>query len=439
MLPGDGVGLPTCPLGHLSGVSAREHRDELLVLLAIVLATAVGLGAVALLQRDGGGDGTGETVESTPAAGPSASTAPPEPTPDPTADPAPGVRVRGAAYVQPCGVLPREEVVDVFGPFSTEGFTRQQYLGRTPGPRELAAAARLAYGGLTSSCLYVLGDAPGHTVEVVVTQFPSEARAARRWTSLRSGGAPVPGTQGGMIALADRRSFVVRGDDVLVEVRFASANDALRGRPMSAREVRAQLPQMRRVHGLVVQHLRDGSATADAQSVSAGLGTAVAGTPYLDPCEVFEAADLATIGDVPAGAVVVDTSYRRDEQFTDAPVATCERSGSRAGRSTFAVLEVRVARDEAGARQVQAKHLDARYARRTRVARVDTDAGRAYVVDVGGTAELPWRRRAMHLVVGPYELQLTAVRDVGPGRPSGRAVTDEQLAAALTAVAARVP
>lgn len=422
-------------------MSAREHRDELLVLVAIVLATALGLGTVALLQRGGaGGAGgaaeAGGTVEATPASTPSAT-----PTPTPTAAPAapPAVELHGSPYVQPCGVLQREEVREVFGPFSTEGFTRQQYLDRSPGSRELAAAARLAYGGLTSSCLYVLGDAPGHTVEVVVTQFPSPARLARRWGTLRAEGASVSRTDGRLLALADRRSFVVRGADVLVEVRFASANDALRGRPMSAREVRAQLPQMRRAHGYVVKHLADRSATAGPQSVAAGLGATVAGTPYVSPCELFAAADLATLGAVRAGAVVVDTSYRRDEQYTDAPVAACERSGGTADRSAFAVLEVRVARDEAAARQVQAKHLDARYPRRTRVAEVETAVGPAYVVDVGGTPDLPWERRAMHLVVGAYELQLTAVRDVGPGRESGRAVTDEQLATALAAIAARVP
>lgn len=417
-------------------MSVRDHRDELLVLVAIVLATALGLGTAVVAQQRGG-DEPPEPAAATPSADAGAATETPSAAATP---PAPaGVELRGSPYVHPCGVLQREEVREVFGPFSTEGFTRQQYLDRSPTPRELAAAARLAYGGLTSSCVYVLGDAPGHTVEVAVTQFPAQRQLARRWSALRAAGDPVERTRGRMLGLADRRSFVIRGEDVLVEVRFASANDALRGRPMSAREVRAQLPQMRRVQGRVARHLGDGTATSGAQSVTAGLGGTVAGTPYLSPCEIFTAADLDTIGGVRAGAVVVDTSYRRDEQYTDAPVATCERSGSRAGRSTFAVLEVRVAPDETTARQVQAKHLDTRYPRRARVERVRTEVGPAYVVDVGGTPTLPWKRRAMHVVVGPYELQLTAVRDVGPGRESGRAVTDDQLTAALTAIAARVP
>ncbi len=440
-------------------MSVREHRDELLVLVVLVLVTALGLGTVALVQRRGG---DGASTATTPSA--SASTA--NPVEDPTSTPstrdsdgatpsatasssaAPdGVQVRGAAYLYACRLLQRADVIDVFGPFSTEGFARQQYLDRTPTGAELRAAARLAYGGITSSCIYVLGDAPGHTVEVVLTQFPTTSLLQKRWTALRRGstadrvrpGRPVSKTDGRMLSLADRRSFVIRGADFLVEVRYSSANDALRNKPMTPREVRAQLPQMRQVYDLVTEHAGDGSATEAPQATDEGLGPGMGRTRYVEPCTLFTSEALQALGGATASSVVVNTSYRRDDQFTDAPVATCERTGTRAGRSTFAVLEVRLARDEKSAQQVEAKHLSARYPRRTRIVHVSTDAGQAYLVDVGGSKGLPWRRRAIHLVVGPYEILLTAVRDVGRGQDAGREVTDEQLGAAVKAIAAELP
>ena len=115
------------------------------------------------------------------------------------------------------------------------------------------------------------------------------------------------------------------------------------------------------------------------------------------------------------GPVVVDNSVLRHDPYADAAVSSCERSGSIRGskasttQSTFAVLEVRTAPDPASAERVLQEHLANRYPRGTEITELPTEAGTAYVAEIGATEKWPWRTRSVHIVVGPYELQLAAV------------------------------
>ena len=146
---------------------------------------------------------------------------------------------------------------------------------------------------------------------------------------------------------------------------------------------------------------------------------------------MLEAADAP-----PPGPVDVDSSYVSRDPYTDVPVASCERRGTESGVSTLTVLEVRVADTPAQASEVQAKHLDNRYPPGTRIRKVTTDAGPAYVVDLGGTPTAPWRSRAIQVVVGPYELHLNALAGVTEKRPYGQWADVEDLVAAADELAA---
>ena len=143
----------------------------------------------------------------------------------------------------------------------------------------------------------------------------------------------------------------------------------------------------------------------------------------------------------PAEPVVVDTSVIPHDVYADAAVNSCERSatfrgkGPRSVRSTFAVLELRVAPDPTSAQGVLERHLDNRYPKRTKIREIQTEAGTAYVVEVPPAKRDRLHTRVVHVVVGAYELRLAAVRDVGPQQKAGRAPTDAQLAAAVEALA----
>ena len=194
---------------------------------------------------------------------------------------------------------------------------------------------------------------------------------------------------------------------------------------------------MRQVLATVSSQTADGSAIAGPQPTNADLGPAVDGTPYLEPCALLTDQAFLAAGGPRPGPTDVDSSYLPRDPYADAPVSSCERRGGDA-RTTFAVLEVRIAADPAAAQEVQAKHLDNRYPRRQKVTRVRTTAGPAYVVDLGGTDTWPWRSRAIHVVVGSYEIHLSVLRDVTRRQPYGRWVSRAELVAAADQVVAAV-
>ena len=420
-------------------MSASGRRDELIALV-VLLAVAVAIAVGGALSQSGGSD--------TPDATPSQASAETTPAPSPSASPGPeetGVEVGDQPFVYACGLLPRADVQRIFGTFGPENRVRQQYLERTPTTVELADASTLAYGGLTTECTYAFDDAGGHTLEVFVTQYPSTTLLDRRWTALRKAASrPVSGTDGRMLLLPGSRSFVIRGDTTSTEVRYAGLRDIGRSRPLSSAELAVQVPRMRSALATVEGHLTDGSAVKQPQATAEGRAPTVGGTPYVEPCSVFSDAAFAAIGGAPAGPVVVDQSVLPHDPYANAAVSSCERSGSvrgtgpRTTRSTFAVLEVRTAPDPASAKRVLKDHLANRYPRGTEIVELPTDAGTAYVAEIGATKKWPWRTRSVHVVVGPYELQLAAVRGVSPRRPQGRPVTDEQLAAVVAELAAAV-
>jgi hypothetical protein len=252
---------------------------------------------------------------------------------------------------------------------------------------------------------------------------------------------PVAGSGGRVFYLAGSRSFLISSDDLSVEVRYSTTSSDKSARPMSSGDVARQAVQMQDVVTMVDRHRVDGSAVLGPVPTTDTVSGTVGGTPYVEPCAVLDTGAFEALGGPPAEPVVVDTTVIRHDPYTNAAVSSCERSGTlrdggpRRVRSTFAVLEVRVAPDPASAEKVREQHLADRYPRGTRVRELTTGAGTAYVVDVGGTKRDPLRTRVAHLVVGAYELRLAAVLEVGPRLKSGRPPTDEQLIASLDALA----
>jgi hypothetical protein len=402
-------------------VSARDHRSEIVLLVALVVLTALGLGLGVLLTS--GDDASPEADEAT--ALPSASASPGDES-EP-AEVAPAVAVGPDAFVYACQLVPRADVERIFGAFGPEGRTRQTYLTRTPTAGEPVAPAARQGAGLSTSCDHTIGDPAGHTLEVDVSQYPTGAALARRWAALREDGDPVRGTDA-MVSLPAKRSFVLRADPVLVEVRYSTFGDLARDRPMSGRERGWQERRMRAVQRAVAGHLADGTAVDGPAPTSTG------GATYPSPCAVLTDAVLRAAGGPPSGPVDVDSSYLPRDPYADVPVATCERRGTQRGVTTFAVLEVRVAATPQQAREAEAKHLDNRYPRRAKVREVRSTAGPAYVADLGGFAEWPWRSRSIQAVVGRYELHLSVLRDVTKERPYGRWVSEDELVAAMNAM-----
>ena len=81
------------------------------------------------------------------------------------------------------------------------------------------------------------------------------------------------------------------------------------------------------------------------------------------------------------------------------------------------------------------QHVANRYPKGTEVRDLSAYDGTAYVVDVARSKRTPLRTRIVHVVLGPYELRLAAVRDVGPRSRAGAPPTEEQLVAAVEAMA----
>ena len=417
-------------------MSARGHRDELIGLAVLVVLTAVIMGVVAFLGT-ADGDPSDAAPDETPGAGATATEqASQGASEEPTARPDPEPEAGDQPSLYACRLVTREDAQRIFGPFGPDARVRQTYLGRAPEAGEDTAPATRVPGGVTTSCVYAFGDPAGHTLEVDLTQFGSARALERRWSRLTSQGRPVPRTDGMMASRPDHRSFVLRGDDYLVEARYSTFGDLTRTGALSPRERTWQQPRMRQVREAVSGHVADGTATEGLRPVNADLGPSVAGTPYVAPCAILTDAAVEATGGGTPGPAYVDSSYLPHDPYTDAPVASCERRGTlpraraRQARTTFVVLEVRVAADPAAAEEVQAKHLDHRYPRGTKIDEVTTRAGAAYVVDLGGNAAWPWRTRAIHVVVGPYELHLSVLRDVTEGRPYGRWVSTAELVAA---------
>ncbi len=399
----------------------------LVALIAVAAAIVIG-GAVSQSDSSAG-------PEAPP---PSASPQPTDEVPDGT-----GVQLWQDPFVYACRLLPTDDVARIFGASGPKGYVRQQYLDRTPTTTELDGASAFAYGGLGTRCTHWFDDKAGHQLDVLVTQFPSAAKVERRWTTLTHAqgegirreppaGRPVAGSGGRLVYLPDDGSFLIRADTLTVEVAYT-------GHRKDDRD--EQLPLMRDVITAVDLHLSDGSAIEGPVSTSDQMTGTVGGTPYVEPCAVLDRAAFEALGGLPPEPVVVDTSVIQHDPFANTAVSSCERSGTfredgpRHLRSTFAVLEVRVAPDPAAAQGVLERHLDNRYSSRTTPREIATDPGPAYVVDLPPSKRDPLRTRAVHVVIGAYELRLAAVRDVGPQHESGRPPTDSQLIAAVNALA----
>jgi hypothetical protein len=418
-------------------VGNRGHRDELITLFAVVVVTAVLLGVIAMVGHDD------DTPDSVAEPAPSSVTPTPAATPESpaeSAEPDPGVGDHALVYA--CRLVPRGDVERIFGSLWPDARTRQTYLDRRPATGESVAPAARVPGGLTTSCVYSFGDPAGHSLEVDVTQLATTSAVEQRWSDLTDDGRVVSGTDDRMLVQPRQRSFALRGDDFVAELRYTTVGDAARTRPLSEHELGWQLPRMRQVLDVASRAVADGSASIGPQLTNENLGSSVAGTAYLAPCALLTETAFAALGGAAPGPTVVDSSYVPHDPYADVPMGSCERRGTepngrpRDAETTYAVLEIRIASDAAAAQEVEAKHLDNRYPRGQQVDQVSTQAGPAYVVDVGGTKKSPWRTRALHVVVGSYELQLSVLRDVSPRQPSGHWVGRAQLVAAADEVIA---
>jgi hypothetical protein len=409
------------PAGHLLTVPARARRDELIALVVLIVLAIAIAGVLAIIEPSANPLADDEP---TPAA---SETTVPDEAPEEA-----GVQLWDQPFVYACRVLPSADVERIFGPSGPRGYVRQQYLDRTPTAEELDGASAFAYGGLGTRCTHWLDDEAGHALDVVVTQFPSTDEVESRWTMLTRAGRPVSGTDGRLLYLPDSGSFVLRTGTLAVEVRYSTDGEIATDR---------QVPLMREVVTAVDLYAADGSAITGPVPTSEGATATVGGTPYVEPCALLDTAAFEALGGQVAEPVVVDTSVIRHDPFANAAVSSCERSGTlrdggpRRTRSTFAVLEVRVAPDPAGAENVLTQHLRNRYPKRMEIRDLEGYDGTAYVVDVERTKNEPLSTRIVHVVLGSYELRLAAVRDVGPKDKAGEPPTEEQLVAAIEAMA----
>jgi hypothetical protein len=413
--------LPIHLEGHLQSVPARARRDELIALVVLIVLAIAITAVLAIIEPSAnplGDDGQQPAASETTL---------PEEVPEES-----GVRLWDQPFVYACRVLPAADVERIFGASGPKGYVRQQYLDRTPTAEQLDGASAFAYGGLGTRCTYWFDDRAGHALDVLVTQFPSAAKAERRWRQLARAGQPVSGADGRLLYLPDSGSFVLSSDTLTVEARYSGEKPIPRGR---------QVPLMREVVTAVDLHAADGSAIIGPVPTSDDTLGTVGGTPYVEPCTLLDTAAFDALGGQAPEPVVVDTSVIRHDPYTNTAVSSCERSGTRRDggprrtRSTYAVLEVRVAPDAASAEKALDQHLANRYPKRTKIRSLTAYDGTAYVVDVSPTKRDPLRTRIVHVVLGSYELRLAAVRDVGPGRVSGEPPTEQQLVAAIGAMA----
>jgi hypothetical protein len=410
--------------GHLLTVPARARRDELIALVALIaLAIAIPV-VLAIIEPSGN-----PLVEDEPV--PASSTAPaPEDSPAQA-----GVQLWDQPFVYACRVLPTADVERIFGPSGSKGYVRQQYLDRTPTAAELDGATAFAYGGLATRCTRWFDDRSGHALDVTVTQFPAAGAVERRWRGLTRDGRPVAGTSGRLLYLRDSEAFAFHTESLIVEARYSADKG-----PDKRVQLDRQVPLMREVVTAVDLYAADGSATAGPVPTSDGAAASVGGTPFVEPCALLDTAAFGALGGQAAEPVLVDTSVIRHDPFANAAVSSCERAGTRRDggprrtRSTYAVLEVRVAPDPASAEKVLDQHLANRYRRGTEIRDLTAFDGTAYVVDVARTERNPLRTRIVHAVLGPYELRLAAVRDVGPRSKAGNRPTEEQLVASIDAM-----
>ncbi|MFC7496198.1 MULTISPECIES: hypothetical protein [unclassified Nocardioides] len=415
-------------------MTARDHRDELIVLIVLVLLASGILTALVLLQGDDAP--TADPAPATSETAPAAVDGPEEAEEG-------AVLVGDQPFLHACRLVTRDDAQAVFGAFGPAGRVRQEYLSRTPGPDELLGTDVRSHGGVRTKCSYGFGDPGGHTLDVVVTQFRSAGQAERRWSELRDGNRSsgiVPRTDERLLVLPGQRSFAVRGTDFVVMLSYTTLGDLVRERPLTEREAAWQRSRMRQLLAQLTAHVGDGSAVTGPQPVDAGLGHSAGGTPYLDPCALLSDAVFEALGGAQPAPFVIDSSYLAQDPYADVPVSSCERRGAERTKdgktvTTFAVLEVRVAPDAASAEEVRAKHLDNRYTSRNTISRLPTAAGTVDVVEVGGNPQWPWRTRAVHLLAGPYELHLSVLRDVTEARPYGDWVADARLADAVAALA----
>jgi len=413
--------LPIHPAGHLLTVPARARRDELIALVVLVVLAIAITGILAIIEPS-----ANPLTDDEPSPATSETTLPGE------APEATGVQLWDQPYVYACRVLPASDVERIFGASGPRGYVRQQYLDRSPTAKELDGATAFAYGGLGTRCTHWFDDKAGHALDVVVTQFPTAEARERRWRQLARAGRPVSGSDDRLLYLPDSASFVLSTDTLIVEAHYSGDKPVPRSR---------QVPQMQEVLTAVDLYAADGSAIAGPVPTTDGVSGTVGGTPYVEPCALLDTATFAALGGQDPEPVVVDTSVIRHDPYTNTAVSSCERSGTlrdggpRRTRSTFAVLEVRVAPDAASADKALDQHLANRYPKGTEIRDLAGYDATAYVVDVAATKSDPLRTRIVHVVLGPYELRLAAVRDVGPQRVAGRPPTEAQLVAAIGAMA----
>ena len=189
---------------------ARARRDELIALVVLVALAIAIAGILAIIEPSANPLGD----DPQPA---SSETAVPEAAPDDA-----GVRLWDQPFVYACRVLPTADVERIFGPSGPRGYVRQQYLDRTPTTEELDGATAFAYGGLGTRCTHWFDDEAGHSLDVVVTQFPSADEVDRRWRQLARTGRPVPGTDDRLLYLPGSGSFVLRTGSLVVEAHYSA-------------------------------------------------------------------------------------------------------------------------------------------------------------------------------------------------------------------------
>jgi len=401
-------------------VPARARRDELIALVILVALAIAIAGILAVIEPSANPLGD----DPVPA---SSETALPEEVPAEA-----GVQMWDQPFVYACRVLPAADVERIFGASGSRGYVRQQYLDRTPTAEELDGATAFAYGGLGTRCTHWFDDEAGHALDVLVTQFPTTDEVDRRWRQLTRAGRPVSGTGARLLYLPESGSFVLSTGTLVVEARYSGDKPIPRGR---------QVPLMQEVVTAVDLYAADGSAIIGPVPTSDSVPGTVGGTPYVEPCSLLDTAAFEALGGQDPEPVVVDTSVIRHDPYTNTAVSSCERSGTlrdggpRRTRSTYAVLEVRVAPDAASADKALDQHLANRYPKGTEIRDLEGYDATAYVVDVAPTKRDPLRTRIVHVVLGSYELRLAAVRDVGPQRVSGKPPTEQQLVAAIDAMA----
>ena len=240
---------------------------------------------------------------------PSPAPRPSTPAPEPEAPEETGVRLGDEPFVYACRVLPEMTCSGSSG-LGRKGNARQQYLDRTPTDEPSSKArATFAYGGLSTECTLQVRRPGGHTLEVIVTQYPTTRLLERRWSPAE----PEQGPPGRGLRRPDalpRAPALVRRPQrrLTVEVRYVDLADTRAPSRSPRRSSRRSCRGCVAKPSTSVDTVATERRSRDRSPRAPASRTRWAARRTSTPCAVLDAAAFEALGGTPPEPVVVDTS-----------------------------------------------------------------------------------------------------------------------------------